>query len=109
MQIILNEKDIKTAILQFLGNNQLTLTNTPVVELSMKGRGGADGMVATINLDDSSEKAEPVANKEPEVVLKSEEPEEKEVDALLVQKKKRRSLRTQILRVTSLLVAFHND
>ena len=42
MQIILNEKDIKTAILQFLGNNQLTLTNTPVVELSMKGRGGAD-------------------------------------------------------------------
>lgn len=83
MQIILNEKDIKTAILQFLGNNQLTLTNTPVVELSMKGRGGADGMVATINLDGSSEKAEPVANnKEPEVVLKSEEPEEKEADAL---------------------------
>lgn len=73
MQIILNEKDIKTAILQFLGNNQLTLTNTPVVELSMKGRGGADGMVATINLDGSSEKAEPVANKEPE---------EKEADAL---------------------------
>lgn len=82
MQIILNEKDIKTAILQFLGNNQLTLTNTPVVELSMKGRGGADGMVATINLDGSSEKAEPVANKEPDVVLKSEEPEEKEADAL---------------------------
>ncbi len=82
MQIILNEKDIKTAILQFLGNNQLTLTNTPVVELSMKGRGGADGMVATINLDGSSEKAEPVANKEPEVALKSEEPEEKEADAL---------------------------
>lgn len=82
MQIILNEKDIKTAILQFLGNNQLTLTNTPVVELSMKGRGGADGMVATINLDGSSEKTEPVANKEPEVGLKSEEPEEKEADAL---------------------------
>ena len=82
MQIILNEKDIKTAILQFLGNNQLTLTNTPVVELSMKGRGGADGMVATINLDGSSEKAEPVTNKEPEMVLKSEEPEEKEADAL---------------------------
>lgn len=82
MQIILNEKDIKTAILQFLGNNQLTLTNTPVVELSMKGRGGADGMVATINLDGSSEKVEPVANKEPEMVLKSEEPEEKEADAL---------------------------
>lgn len=81
MQIILNEKDIKTAILQFLGNNQLTLTNTPVVELSMKGRGGADGMVATINLDGSSEKAEPVANKESEVALKSEEPE-KETDAL---------------------------
>ena len=82
MQIILNEKDIKTAILQFLGTNQLTLTNTPVVELSMKGRGGADGMVATINLDGSSEKAEPVANKEPEAVLKPEEPEEKEADAL---------------------------
>ena len=39
-------------------------------------------MVATINLDGSSEKAEPVANKEPDAVLKSEEPEEKEADAL---------------------------
>ena len=85
MQIILNEKDIKTAILQFLGNNQLTLTNTPVVELSMKGRGGADGMVATINLDGSSEKAEPVANKEPEekeadTLFGSEEEEKKPED-----------------------------
>lgn len=81
MQIILNEKDIKTAILQFLGNNQLTLTNTPVVELSMKGRGGADGMVATINLDGSSEKVETVT-KEPVLETKTEEPEDKETDAL---------------------------
>lgn len=78
MQIILNEKDIKTAILQFLGNSQLTLTNTPVVELSMKGRGGADGMVATINLDNTSEETavkEPVVTTEPE---KEEEPKKDE-------------------------------
>ena len=80
MQIILNEKDIKTAILQFLGNNQLTLTNTPVVELSMKGRGGADGMVATINLDGSPEKAETTVE-EPTPEPKKE-PEDKEADAL---------------------------
>lgn len=80
MQIILNEKDIKTAILQFLGNNQLTLINTPVVELSMKGRGGADGMVATINLDGSPEKVEtPVEEPTPEP---KKEPEDKESDSL---------------------------
>lgn len=80
MQIILNEKDIKTAILQFLGNNQLTLTNTPVVELSMKGRGGADGMVATINLDGSPEKAETTVE-EPTPEPKKES-EDKESDSL---------------------------
>lgn len=80
MQIILNEKDIKTAILQFLGNNQLTLTNTPVVELSMKGRGGADGMVATINLDGSPEKVETTV--EEPIPEPKKELEDKESDSL---------------------------
>ena len=88
MKITLNEKDIKTAILQFLGG-KLTLANTPVVELSMKGRGGADGMEANIDLDGIEEEPkeevkeetkEESSKEEADTLFGSEEPEPKDPD-----------------------------
>ena len=88
MKITLNEKDIKTAILQFLGG-KLTLANTPVVELSMKGRGGADGMEANIDLDGIEEELkaevkeetkEESSKEETDALFGSEEPEPKDPD-----------------------------
>lgn len=87
MKITLNEKDIKTAILQFLGG-KLTLANTPAVELSMKGRGGADGMEANIDLDgiaeepkeEVKEEVKETSKEEADTLFGSEEPEPKDPD-----------------------------